>query len=411
MADDVQVNTYTTGAQRFPTVALDVDGDFVVVWDSGVSAGSDASSLSIQGQRYASDGTEVGSQFQINTYYDGAQSEPFVAMEDNGDFVAVWYSDGSVSGDSSGRSIQGQRYASNGTKIGGEFQVNTYTSNDQRYPSVSSDADGDFIAVWESGVSSGSDSSSSSIQGQRYASDGSTVGFEFQVNTYTTDNQFRPSVASDSDGDFVVVWTSEGSSGTDTGFSIQGQRYASNGSTVGGEFQVNTYTSSDQVRPKVAMDADGDFVVVWQSAGSSGTDAGIAVLGQRYASDGTAAGSEFQINTSIASSQITPFVSMDDDGDTVAVWASQDSAGDDSSSFSVQGQRYASDGSTIGDEFQVNTYTFSYQWYPAVSMDADDDFVVVWASNGSDGMDTASTSIQKSGVGFVPVELMTFAIE
>jgi hypothetical protein len=31
---------------------------------------------------------------------------------------------------------------------------------------------------------------------------------------------------------------------------------------VGGEFQINTYTIDQQRRPAVAMDADGDFVVV-----------------------------------------------------------------------------------------------------------------------------------------------------
>ena len=88
--------------------------------------------------------------------------------------------------------------------------------------------------VWDSAGSSGTDTSGNSIQGQRYASDGSAQGAQFQVNTYTTGNQRAPSVAADADGDFVVVWDSDGSSGTDTsGFSIQGQRYASDGSAQG----------------------------------------------------------------------------------------------------------------------------------------------------------------------------------
>ena len=38
--------------------------------------------------------------------------------------------------------------------------------------------------------------------------------------------QYYSEVAADSLGDFVVVWNSEGSNGTDTsGFSIQGQRF------------------------------------------------------------------------------------------------------------------------------------------------------------------------------------------
>ena len=32
------------------------------------------------------------------------------------------------------------------------------------------------------------------------------VGLEFQVNSYTTNQQEDPAVATDSDGDFVVVW-------------------------------------------------------------------------------------------------------------------------------------------------------------------------------------------------------------
>ncbi len=56
-ADDVQVNTFTTSNQRWPSVALGAGGDFVVVWDSDGSAGTDTWYFSIQGQRYASDGS------------------------------------------------------------------------------------------------------------------------------------------------------------------------------------------------------------------------------------------------------------------------------------------------------------------------------------------------------------------
>ena len=54
----------------------------------------------------------------------------------------------------------------------------------------------------------------------------SPSGSEFQVNTYTTGEQATPTVASDSKGTFVVVWDSAGSAGSDTdNFSVQGQRY------------------------------------------------------------------------------------------------------------------------------------------------------------------------------------------
>jgi len=135
--------------------------------------------------------------------------------------------------------------------------------------------------VWDSNSSSGTDTSYRSIQGQRYASDGSTRGAEFQVNTYTTSDQEYPSVATDVDGDFVVVWHSFGSSGTDASLhSIQGQRYLSEGTALGAEFQVNSYTTNSQRTPSVAAEADGSFVVAWASGQPFASDSSIQA--QRY---------------------------------------------------------------------------------------------------------------------------------
>jgi hypothetical protein len=55
-----------------------------------------------------------------------------------------------------------------------------------------------------------------------------TIRVEFQVNSYTTGFQFRPSVGVSAEGHFVVAWTSQGSAGTDVGTydgSIQARRY------------------------------------------------------------------------------------------------------------------------------------------------------------------------------------------
>ncbi len=80
-------------------------------------------------------------------------------------------------------------------------------------------------------------------------------------------------MALEESGDFAVVWSSEGSSGTDSSAtSIQSQRYASDGSPVAGEFQINTLTGGSQFSPSMALDADGEFVVTWTSSASLGTD-------------------------------------------------------------------------------------------------------------------------------------------
>jgi hypothetical protein len=67
---------------------------------------------------------------------------------------------------------------------GGEFRVEYHTSvYGHDYPSVATEPDGDFVVVWQSYASSpGNDNSATSIQGRRFASDGTALG-AFQVNT------------------------------------------------------------------------------------------------------------------------------------------------------------------------------------------------------------------------------------
>jgi len=173
---------------------------------------------------------------------------------------------------------------------GSEFQINTYTTDDQRDPSVTGLSDGGFVVTWES---DGQDGSSTGIYGQRYNADGTTAGAEFLINTYTTSFQSDPSVTALSGGGFVVTWQSNGQDGSSWG--IYGQRYNADGTTADAEFQINTNTTSFQLTPSVTGLSDGDFVVTWESFGQDGDSGGI--YGQRYNADGTTAGAEFLINT------------------------------------------------------------------------------------------------------------------
>jgi hypothetical protein len=170
--EEFQINTYATGAQREAAVAADTEGNFVVVWDSDGSDGTDTHGRSIQGQLYDASGTPLGGQFQVNSYTLNNQQRPAVAVEPQGNFVVVWQSYGSGGTDTSGYSTHAQRYDSSGTPVGGQFQVNSYTTGTQGYPAVAAGAPSNFMVVWDSDGSDGTDNSASSIQGQRYSSGG-----------------------------------------------------------------------------------------------------------------------------------------------------------------------------------------------------------------------------------------------
>src|SRR5690348_3685774 len=79
----------------------------------------------------------------------------------------------------------------------------------------------------------------------------SAAAAEFQVNTYTMYDQNHPSIAASSGG-FVVVWDSYKQLGTANPFDVFGQRYDSLGNPLGGEFLVNSYTTSHQSAPSIA---------------------------------------------------------------------------------------------------------------------------------------------------------------
>ena len=58
------------------------------------------------------------------------------------------------------------------------------------------------------------------------------------------------------------------------------------GAPASADFQVNTTTADTQTYSAVASDSDGDFVVVWSSFLQDG--AGFGVFGQRFSRDGAA---------------------------------------------------------------------------------------------------------------------------
>ncbi len=366
---EFQVNSHTASVQYAPAIAAGGNGDFVVVW---LSIAPDGHSVGVLGQRYASNGSVLGTEFQVNTYTASAENDLAIAAGGNGDFVVVW---NSYARDSYTFSILGQRYANDGSALGTEFQVNTYTSHQSfaTSPAVAVGSNGDFVVAWNR---FGEDYRTS-VLGQRYASSGSALGTEFQVNTCTTAPfQGDAAIATGGNGDFVVVWVGLGQDFPTS--SVFGQRYASSGSALGTEFQVNTYTRSTP--PAIAAGGNGDFVVVWSGFGQDGHSLG--VFGQRYASSGSALGTEFQVNTYTPSSQADPAIAVGSNGDFVVVWNSYTQDGD---SDGVFGQRYASSGSALGTEFEVNTYTLYGQLSPAIAASGSGDFVVVWKSYGQDG--------------------------
>ena len=317
----------------------------------------------------------VGGEFQISSFTSGHQTAPMVSHDPSGGFVVSWHAYGQ---DGSDWGVFGQRFSSDGLPAGGEFQVNSYTSGRQRYAWVSHEpSTGAFVVAWES---NGQDGNSYGLLGQRFSSGGLPVAGEFHVNSYTTGPQRSASVSHDSTGSFVVSWHAYGQDGS--GWGVFGQRFSSDGLLLAGEFQVNSYTSGGQRFPLVSHYGLGDFVVVWDGFGQDGNSYG--VFGQRFSSDGIPLAGEFQINSHTTGYQGRGAVSGSPMEGFLVVWG--DSSGEDGSGWGIFGQRFGSDGSPAGGEFQVNSNTNDSQRFPAVSSNTSDGgFVVAWEGTNQDG--------------------------
>jgi hypothetical protein len=232
--------------------------------------------------------------------------------------------------------VYAQRYNAAGIPQGSEFHVNTFTPQLQFDSSVAMDAAGNFVIVWQNATVP---ETRRDVFGQRYNAAGVPQGDEFRVNADTNGSFFDPSIAVDADGDFAVVFTGRlGAPGTQQ--DVFARRYDESGLPQGQDFRVNTFTTDHQRRVAVAMARDGEFAVAWESL-SQRTPNFYSMHAQRYDAAGIAVGGEFQVSTNpIApppNNNVEHTMAMDTDGDFVVAWANY---GRDGSSYGVYAQRF-----------------------------------------------------------------------
>ncbi len=298
------------------------------------------------GRAFAPDGTPLQTtDQQLNTYTTSTQFVPEVAALSSGEFVVVWTSIGSWGTDSSGHSVQARLIDSSGVALGAtEFQVNTYTTGGQSGGTVATDQRGSFVVSWSSYGSFGSDQSDASVQARRFDATGAPLDpTEFQVNTQTFYYQVGPHVAATPGGDFVIAWTDWYNPVGDDQIGVKARRFASDGTPLDAQdFHVNTYTPTGQIASDLAIDAEGNFIVAWSSVGSAGPDADGSSQVRRFHADGTPVDAvEYQLNVYTTGTQYFPSVALTPDGDFVAVWDSEGSFGTDTDLHSVQARRFS----------------------------------------------------------------------
>lgn len=204
------------------------------------------------------------------------------------------------------------------------------------------------------------------------------TGTNIQVPSQNlTLNQTNPHVATDSVGDFVVVYEEELAANNND---IYVRRYTATGIAKGPEIAVAA-TTLDQTNPRVDMAGDGSFVVVYQELSAAGdTD----IYFRRFDSSGNALSLPTLANPVNPADQTDPDIAVFPTGTFVITWVNQTTA----TNSDIQFRRFVSNGSPLdaGARDLADTSLNETQGRVAANKSINADrFMVVWTELGGDG--------------------------
>ncbi|MBQ9874198.1 MAG: trypsin-like serine protease, partial [Thermoguttaceae bacterium] len=215
----------------------------------------------------------------------GPNTAQAVASNSNGDYVVVWTEETRTDNADGGYTVTKTVYART-------YRTLYVTGIDGIRTQVVKDNEGKIITVY-------TDTGTFNANGKQVDENGA----EMRPNAagrFTDPRQ--ASVAMDDRGRFVVVWDQYTfGPGEDGSRDVYMAKYAFNG----GQMQINGNASSptrvniedndDQQYAAVAMDSDGDIVVVWESYGQDGS--GWGVFGRRFVTNGMSYGYQNTVQT------------------------------------------------------------------------------------------------------------------
>jgi hypothetical protein len=346
-----RINQISPGDQENPQVALLTSGGAAFVWQGGPQGNQ-----KIFARFLSPSGTFATGDVLVNSYTNEQQVNPVVAALPDGNVMVAWSSYGQ-DGDMQG--IFARRLSPAGAKLeSAEFQVNQFTSFNQRSPSVSVLDNGNVVFSWISeqqrfamtGVSSSIPFKTVGVSGSKqtvdvyarlYQAAGQPIGNEFLVNDATNSQVIcaNPVLCSSPSGGFVAAWSQMDLTQRANSWDVYARAFDSNGAPLGSSLRVNTFTAGDQFGPQITRAGNG-LLLVWTSLAQDGDREG--VFGQYFSSDVNGSlqtvGSEFQVNSTTASQQIQPALASDGASRYVAVWSSF--IGSDAS-FDLFAQRFA----------------------------------------------------------------------
>jgi hypothetical protein len=237
------IETDNTGDAKEPQIAPDANGNAIAVWFQ-----SDATRNNIWANRYTA-GSGWGTATLIETDDAGDASGPKIAIDANGNALAVW-----DQGDGTRQSIWVNRYTA-GSGWGSATLLETDDAGTAGDPQIAFDANGNALAVWFQ-----SDGTRANIWASRYTA-GSGWGGATLIETDNAGAALIPQLAIDSNGNALAAWAQQDG----TRYNIWANRYTA-GAGWGTATLLETDNTGAAFVPQIAIDSNGNAIAVWNQS-------------------------------------------------------------------------------------------------------------------------------------------------
>ncbi|GIT93233.1 hypothetical protein JANAI62_37230 [Jannaschia pagri] len=286
------VNNTTFGPggslQEEPVVIQLTTGNIVVFWaDNSDAVGGTGNGFDIIGQIYDPLGNEIGNEFIANGFDSDDEREFDAAALEDGRFVVVYTDD---DGSPTSNRIRASEWTTNadgtiGTRDSLTIAFTPTAGDVVSKPSVASQSDGSYVVAYQFTDDSAADGSDTEVQAVRVAAD-ATVGSPVTALAGSASSDITD-IAALSNGNYVVVHEDRDSVRADDAlvFRILDGTTGIGGS--GAAFVTDTASNGESdVDASVIGLTGGGFVIAWQNVDSNDTD----IKFQRYDNDGVAQG-------------------------------------------------------------------------------------------------------------------------
>ncbi len=280
------------------TVEALANGGFAVAWTlrSPLNEGS-----GIYAQRFAADGSTVGSVIEVRPMDKGFHDGAAIAAVADGGFVVSW---NWMSSDGLTERVQAQHFDAGGEASGSVWTPAPIAGESQFAGDVALLSNSTSVLAWQSGASG--------IRLQRFNESGNALGAVVSLDAGPGSHS-QPVLEVLDNGSFVLVWSNRL---TTDNVSILAQRFAATGQKLGATFIVNEGFNGNYSDAVVTATANGGFVVAWEE-NNWGT------LARRFNFRGDALGEVFRPSEGAGYPPLgsDPSLAASADGGFVLVWS------------------------------------------------------------------------------------------